>query len=293
MSVARDHCQPACRATGKIAGVLTLAATPIGNLGDASPRLKEALRSADIIVAEDTRVAKSLIRALEVSSHATFYSANEHTEAKAVHEILTRAIASEVLLISDAGMPLVNDPGFLLMREARARNIAVTIIPGPSAGLSALAVSGLPTDRFVHEGFVPKKGRAGFLASLTKEPRTLIFFESPHRLGSTLEDMVASFGPEREACVVRELTKMFEEIAWGTLEELAERFSGSVKGEIVVVVAGARDDGASLEDALLLVSDLIAQGAKRSEACATIAKGVGIPKAELYRASVAADAAQH
>lgn len=284
-----DHLRDgASGATGKIGLVLIVAATPIGNLGDASPRLREALASADIIVAEDTRVAKSLIRALGVSAHASFQSANEHSEAASVASIVTAAITSEVLLISDAGMPLISDPGYVLMSEARARNIPVSIIPGPSAGLSALAVSGLPTDRFVHEGFVPKKGREGYLEGLAREPRTLIFFESPHRLGSTLQDMAKVFGQQREACVVRELTKMFEEVAWGTLEELASRFSGSVKGEIVIVVAGAPSVTVTLDSALALVQAMMDEGIKRSEACARVAKDVGIAKGELYRASVSA-----
>jgi 16S rRNA (cytidine1402-2'-O)-methyltransferase len=266
--------------------VLIVAATPIGNLGDASPRLREALRTADIIVAEDTRVAKSLIRALEVTSRATFHSANEHSEAAGVAHILSEAMTSDVLLISDAGMPLVSDPGYVLMSEARRRSIPVSVIPGPSAGLSALAISGLPTDRFIHEGFIPKKGRPSYLQGLAREQRTLIFFESPHRLGATLLEMALAFGGSREACVVRELTKMFEEVAWGTLEELAERFSGSVKGEIVVVVAGAPAATGTMHDALALVAALIAEGIKRSEACATVAKDVGIPKGELYRASL-------
>lgn len=266
--------------------MLIVAATPIGNLGDASPRLKEALRTADMIVAEDTRVAKSLARALEVTTHAVFRSANEHSEAEGVSEILTAAISQSVLLISDAGMPLISDPGYVLVSQARARNIPVSIIPGPSAGVSALAVSGLPTDRFVHEGFVPKKGRDTYLQGLAHEPRTLIFFESPHRVGSTLADMARIFGSDREACVVRELTKMFEEIAWGTLEELALRFDGAVKGEIVVVVAGAPAGATTLDDALALVASLMSEGIKRSEACAKVAKDAGIPKAELYRASI-------
>lgn len=288
MSYADHLGDGASGATGKIGLVLIVAATPIGNLGDASPRLREALASADIIVAEDTRVAKSLIRALGVSAHASFQSANEHSEAASVASIVTAAIASKVLLISDAGMPLISDPGYVLMSEARARNIPVSIIPGPSAGLSALAVSGLPTDRFVHEGFVPKKGREGYLEGLAREPRTLIFFESPHRLGSTLQDMARVFGQQREACVVRELTKMFEEVAWGTLEELANRFSGSVKGEIVIVVAGAPSVTVTLDSALGLVQAMMDEGIKRSEACAQVAKDVGIAKGELYRASVSA-----
>jgi 16S rRNA (cytidine1402-2'-O)-methyltransferase len=285
---ARDDRRTAQGATGRIGLVLIVAGTPLGNLGDASPRLREALSRADIIVAEDTRVAKSLIRALDITSHASFMSANEHSESAGVQDILTQAITREVLLVSDAGMPLISDPGYVLVSQARARNIPVSIIPGPSAGVSALAVSGLPTDRFVHEGFIPKKGREGYLRDLAREPRTMIFFESPHRLASTLADMADAFGSTREACVVRELTKMFEEVAWGTLEELASRFSGPTKGEIVVVVAGAPATTSTLDEALVLVQALMGEGVKRSEACARTAKDVGIAKGELYRASVAA-----
>jgi 16S rRNA (cytidine1402-2'-O)-methyltransferase len=266
--------------------VLIVAATPIGNLGDASARLATALATADVIVAEDTRVAKSLIRALDLSSRAIFLSANEHSESSGVADILARAQTSNVLLISDAGMPLVSDPGYILVSRARALNVPITVIPGPSAGLSALAVSGLPTDRFIHEGFIPKKGRTGYFASLALEPRTLIFFESPHRLAQSLKDMVAVFGVDRPACVARELTKMFEEIAWGTLGELAVRFSGSVKGEIVIVLGGAPSRRGESDDALGAVRELMAQGMKRSEACAMVAKEWGIPKGELYQASV-------
>ncbi len=270
--------------------MLIVAATPIGNLGDASPRLREALASADIIVAEDTRVAKSLIRGLDIATHARFLSANEHSESAGADEIVSQAIASSVVLISDAGMPLVSDPGYLLVSAARVRNIPITVIPGPSAGLSALAVSGLPTDRFIHEGFIPKKGRTGYFESLANEPRTLIFFESPHRLAQSLGDMAQVFGGDRPACVAREITKMFEEIAWGSLRELAERFSGSVKGEIVVVVGGAPGRSGDVGGALDAVRALMSEGVKRSEACASVAKEWGIPKGELYRASHGGDA---
>lgn len=269
--------------------MLIVAATPIGNLGDASPRLKEALTTADVIVAEDTRVAKSLIRALDLTTHARFISANEHSESAGVDEIVTQAISSSVLLISDAGMPLVSDPGYVLVSTARARNIPITVIPGPSAGLSALAVSGLPTDRFVHEGFIPKKGRTGYFESLASETRTLIFFESPHRIRQSLLDMAEVFGTDRPACVAREITKMFEEIAWGALGELAERFSGNVKGEVVLVVGGAPSRSGDLAGALQAVQVLMDEGLKRSEACASVAKEWGIAKGELYRASVGGD----
>jgi len=270
--------------------VLIVAATPIGNLGDASPRLIEALRSAVIIVAEDTRVTKSLLRALGVSTEAKFLSANEHTESTVVNEVLSVALEQAVVLVSDAGMPLVSDPGYVLLSEARARGVGVSVIPGPSAGVSALAVSGLPTDRFVHEGFPPKKGRSGYLAALAGEKRTMVFFESPHRLAATLADMAEAWGAHRPACVVRELTKMFEEIAWGTLQELHERFQGTVKGEIVIVVGGASTGSGDMAQAVEAVNRLQGQGSQLSVACASVAKDFGLSKRELYQAVLAASA---
>jgi len=270
--------------------VLILAATPIGNLGDASPRLMETLHTADIIVAEDTRVAKSLLRALKITTAATFVSANEHTESQVTREVLNAAKDLTVVVVSDAGMPLVSDPGYVLVSAAREQGIPISVIPGPSAGVSALAVSGLPTDRFVHEGFVPKKGRTGYLEGLAEEKRTMVFFESPHRLASTLRDMADVWGAKRAACVAREITKLFEEIAWGTLEELADRFSGVVKGEIVIVVAGAPAASTDMAAAVLEVTELVGRGVQLSLACATVAKRTGISKRELYQASLDASA---
>lgn len=266
--------------------MLILAATPIGNLGDASPRLVEALSSADLLVAEDTRVLRKLMTALGVASKAAIRSANEHTEGAVAEEIWSAATSGNVLVVSDAGMPAISDPGFVLSRGARERGIPISVIPGPSAGLSALAVSGLPTDRFLHEGFVPKKGRLGYFESLQNEPRTMVFFESPHRLRDMLLDAAAVLGDQREACVAREITKMFEEIARGTLSELADHFSGSVKGEIVVVIAGAPAGAVELPEALQRVKQLVDTGMRRSEACQVVAKETGIPKSTLYRESV-------
>jgi len=268
--------------------VLLLAATPIGNLSDASPRLREALHTADVIVAEDTRVVSSLMKSLGVTTNATLLVANEHSEASQVKKIVALAEDSLVVVVSDAGMPLVSDPGYLLVSTARERGVPVSIIPGPSAGLSALAVSGLPTDRFVHEGFIPKKGRPAYLESLATEARTMIFFESPHRLHQTLSDMADVWGADRLACVARELTKLFEEVAWGSLAALRDRFAGGTKGEIVIVVAGQTGVATSLSSAVETVTSLIAGGMKRSDACAVVAKETGIPKSELYLASVEA-----
>ena len=266
--------------------MLLIAATPIGNLKDATPRLIEALENADLIVAEDTRVAKSLIKALQISTHANFLSANEHSEASQADAIITQSIDALVVLVSDAGMPLVSDPGYVLVSRARERGVPVSVLPGASAGLAALAVSGLPTDRFVHEGFVPKKGRISYLQSLAGERRTMVFFESPHRIHSALSDMAEVFGADRPACVARELTKFFEEVAWGTLSELAERFSSGARGEIVVVVGGATSDSGDPSQAIARVASLMAGGMKRSEACSLVAKETGIPKSQLYIQSV-------
>ena len=266
--------------------MLILAATPIGNLGDASARLREALVSADLLVAEDTRVLRKLMGALGVTSDARVVAANEHTEGSVAEDVWSTAVGGTVVVVSDAGMPAISDPGFVLSRGARERGIPISVIPGPSAGLSALAVSGLPTDRFIHEGFVPKKGRTGYFETLQGEPRTMIFFESPHRLHDMLQDAAAVFGGQREACVAREITKMFEEIARGTLSELAEHFSGVVKGEIVVVVAGAPAGAGGVPYAIASVRELVRLGMRRAEACALVAKETGIPKSTLYKESV-------
>lgn len=271
--------------------MLILAATPIGNLGDASPRLIDALGSADLIVSEDTRVTKSLLSALGVTTSARFVAANEHSERGVVDDVLELARDTSVVVVSDAGMPAISDPGYVMVREAREKGIPVSVIPGPSAGISALAVSGLPTDRFVHEGFIPKKGKENYLASLAHEPRTMVFFESPHRVGATLQDMAGAWGADRPACVVRELTKMFEEIAWGTLGELAERFSGQVKGEIVIVVGGAHSAGnVDMAQAVGLVQAEVAAGMTLSAAASHVAKQTGIAKRTLYQASLEANA---
>lgn len=270
--------------------MLIVAATPIGNLGDASPRLGTALETASIIVAEDTRRTKSLLRGLGITTTARFVSANEHNESSVVSEVLEVARDHPVVLVSDAGMPLVSDPGYALVSGARERGVPISVIPGPSAGISALAVSGLPTDRFVHEGFIPKKGKAGYLASLASEKRTLVFFESPNRLQATLRDMAEAMGPDRSACVVRELTKMFEEIAWGTLAELAERFAGPVKGEIVIVVGGAGAAQGDVDQAVVEVRARVAKGEQLSVACAEVAKEHGLSKRDLYQRALAASA---
>jgi 16S rRNA (cytidine1402-2'-O)-methyltransferase len=196
--------------------MLILAATPIGNLSDASARLIEHLGTVKFIAAEDTRTLLKLARGLNVTLDAKLYSLHEHNEAERVSQILEIAQTEDVLVVSDAGMPTVSDPGFVLVRAAIEAGIAVTVIPGPSAVLAALAVSGLPTDRFSFEGFLPRKSgeRKKLFQELLSDPRTLIFFESPHRIGQSLKDAMSVFG-ERRASVSRELTKKFEQTVRG------------------------------------------------------------------------------
>jgi len=269
--------------------MLVLAATPIGNIGDASKRLKEALSEADLLVAEDSRVLKKLMVALHVTNPAKILVLNEHTEQKLLGHVWTAAANGFVLVVSDAGMPTINDPGFGLVRGAHERGILVSVVPGPSAGLTALAASGLPTDRFCHEGFVPRKGRVQYFESLRNEARTMIFFESPNRLARSLNDAILVFGDEREACVAREITKIYEEIVKGSLSELREYFSQPTKGEVVLIIAGERGKSASLNDALASVELLIESGLRRAEACQRVAKTTGLSRRTLYRASIAND----
>ncbi|WP_075348923.1 16S rRNA (cytidine(1402)-2'-O)-methyltransferase [Algoriphagus marinus] len=218
---------------------LFLVPTPIGNLKDITLRAIEVLKSADVILAEDTRTSGSLLKHLEISRPLQSYHIfNEH---KTVQRLVDRMKAGEVFaLISDAGTPAISDPGFLLVREVLAAGLDVQCLPGPTALIPALINSGLPNDRFVFEGFLPhKKGRKTRIDNLVEEVRTMVFYESPHRLMKTLEQLSVAFGPERQACVSRELTKLHEENARGTLAELIEYYqTNPLKGEIVLTVAG-------------------------------------------------------
>ncbi len=273
--------------------VIILAATPIGNLGDASPRLREALAEASVIAAEDTRVASHLLQVLGIDNRPRLISMFEHNEGARVDEVLALAEAGSVLVLSDAGMPTISDPGYQLVAAARERDVPVTIIPGPSAVLSALAVSGLPTDRFSFEGFVPRKAgdRARAWAELKADRHTLIFFESPHRLAATLAEMAAVFGETRRASVCRELTKKFEQVKHGTLTDLADWAAEGVRGEIVVVVEGASSSAETVkegdEDDLVAEVLALAKGGLRlKDACAIVAERSGISKKELYSRTV-------
>ena len=222
--------------------MLILAATPIGNLGDASKRLIELLATAQHIAAEDTRELKKLATRLEIKLIAKLYSLHEHNEAGRLQQLIDIAKTQDVVVVSDAGMPTVSDPGFLLVRECIANDIEVSIVPGPSAVLSALAVSGLPTDRFSFEGFLPRKQgeRKAVFESLKQDRRTLIFFEAPHRILDALEDALVVMG-DRVASVSRELTKKFEHTERGLLSELISWAKTEPKGEMVLVIAGAQE----------------------------------------------------
>jgi 16S rRNA (cytidine1402-2'-O)-methyltransferase len=218
---------------------LFLVPTPIGNLKDITLRAIETLKSADVILAEDTRTSGMLLKHLEISRPLQSYHIfNEH---KAVEKLVERMKRGEVFaLVSDAGTPAISDPGFLLVREVLAAGLEVQCLPGPTAFVPALVNSGLPNDRFIFEGFLPhKKGRKTRIDSLLEESRTMIFYESPHRLMKTLEQFAEAFGPERQACVSRELTKLHEENVRGSLSELIDYYThNTLKGEIVLILAG-------------------------------------------------------
>lgn len=265
--------------------MIILAATPIGNLADASPRLVEAMVASKYIAAEDTRSLLKLANSLGVKLNARLFSLHEHNEGDRLKQILEIAESEPVLVVSDAGMPTVSDPGFLLVRAAVEAKIEVTVIPGPSAVLSALAVSGLPTDRFTFEGFLPRKqgDRRKMFASLSREPRTMVFFESPHRILESLEDAALELGAHRAATVSRELTKKFEHTARGSLSELVEWARSEPKGEIVLVIAGAVAAEVEVSDLVDQVMALLEDGAKLKEAVAEIAAAAGASKSDLYQ----------
>ena len=268
--------------------MLLLAATPIGNLGDASRRLVEALGTVTVIAAEDTRTTVQLLRGLGIENRPRLIALHEHNERDRAAELVELAREQDLLVLSDAGMPTVSDPGFVLVQAAIAAGVQVSVIPGPSAVLTALAVSGLPTDRFAFEGFLPRKGRLPALRALASETRTLVFFESPHRVADALRDLAEAFGADRPAAVCRELTKLYEEVARGTLAELAERFADGARGEIVLVVGGAPAASASLEDGVARVQTLVAGGARLKEAAAEVAEHTGLSRRDLYEEALRA-----
>jgi 16S rRNA (cytidine1402-2'-O)-methyltransferase len=276
--------------------VLVLAATPLGDSRDASPRLVAALGSADVIAAEDTRRLRSLAAALGVTPSGrivSFYDAVESARLGGLLESLRDG--QTVLLVTDAGMPSVSDPGFRLVAACVAEDLPVTCLPGPSAVTTALALSGLPCDRFCFEGFAPRKSgeRRKWLSGLVSEPRTAVFFESPHRIAATLADAAEVLGADRAAAVCRELTKPYEEVRRGGLGELAAWAADGVRGEITVVVAGAEPvevlDTGALVDRVLKIS---AGGVRLKDAVAEVAEESGVSKKALYDAAIIARAAR-
>jgi 16S rRNA (cytidine1402-2'-O)-methyltransferase len=275
-----------CAGTGENEAVIILAATPIGNLGDASKRLIEALENSEVIASEDTRTTIHLMRALGVENRPRLIAIHEHNETEKAAEIVEIARSIDVLVLSDAGMPAISDPGFPLVAAAAAAGVTVTALPGPSAVLTALAVSGLPTDRFTFEGFLPRKGRVTYFRSLAREPRTMVFFESPNRLPASLADLATALGPDRRVVVCRELTKLHEEVVRGTAAELADYFAEGARGEICVVVEGAPAIAADLPTAIAQVTALVGAGARLKEASAEVAEATGLSRRELYEGAL-------
>lgn len=275
-------------------GRLLIGATPLGQPKDASARLIEALATADVVAAEDTRRLRTLAQLLDVTPAGRVVSLYDQNEASRVPGLIGQiADGATVLLVSDAGMPLINDPGYRLVTACIEADLPVTCLPGPSAVTTALAVSGLPADRFCFEGFAPRRqaARRSWLRTLADEPRTCVFFESPRRLAECLDDAVAVLGGDRRAVVCRELTKTHEEIVRGTLAELADWSAGGVLGEITVVLAGgvARAD---LDALVAEVSALVDNGMRVKDACAqVVAAHPGAPsRRELYDAVLRARA---
>jgi 16S rRNA (cytidine1402-2'-O)-methyltransferase len=267
--------------------VIILAATPIGNLGDASKRLIEALSNAHVIAAEDTRTAIHLMRALDIDNRPRLIALHEHNETEKAAEIVELASTVDVLVLTDAGMPAISDPGFPLVAAAAAAGVTVTALPGPSAVLMALAVSGLPTDRFTFEGFVPRKSRVAYFSALAREERTMVFFESPNRLGDTLADLETALGGDRRVVVCRELTKLHEEVVRGTATELARRFADGARGEISIVVDGAAPATSDLPTGVARVLALVDGGLRLKEAAAEVAEQTGLSKRDLYEGALA------
>ena len=267
-----------------------LAATPLGDARDASPRLVAALGTADVVAAEDTRRLRALAAALGVTVRGRIVSHYDAVEAARLPALLA-AIHGDatVLVVTDAGMPAVSDPGFRLVAACVQEGLRVTCLPGPSAVTTALAVSGLPCDRFCFEGFVPRRdgARRRWLAGLAREQRTCVFFESPHRLAATLAEAAELLGADRRAAVCRELTKPYEEIRRDGLSALAEWAAGGVRGEVTVVVAGAPAPGppevADLTDEVI---ERVAAGERLKDAVAAVASSYGVSKRDLYQAAV-------
>jgi 16S rRNA (cytidine1402-2'-O)-methyltransferase len=275
-----------------VTGRLVLGGAPLGQPGDVGPRLRQAMASADVLAVEDTRRLHRLAQDLEVALSGRVVTFHESVERSRLPGLLAAlADGATVLLLTDAGMPSVSDPGYTLVRAAIEAGAEVTSVPGPSAVTTALAVSGLPCDRFCFEGFLPRKGgeRRSRLAGLADERRTMVFFESPHRLADALADAAGAFGDDREAAVCRELTKTHEEIRRGSLASLVEWAADGVRGEITLVVAGAVPGPVSLSPAELAAAVAVeeAAGATRKDAIRAVVVRTGLPRRTVYDAVVA------
>lgn len=282
---------------------LVVCGAPLGNAADASPRLGQVLASADVVAAEDTRRLRRLAADLGVRLSGRVVSCFEANEAARVPALLAALDSGQtVALVTDAGMPTVSDPGFRLVSAAAAAGHRVTVVPGPSAATAALAVSGLPSDRVVFEGFLPRSagGRRARLAALALEPRTLVIFESPRRVAASLAALAAAFGPERPAVLARELTKTYEQVLRGTLGSLAEAVAAEpVRGEVTLVIAGAGAEGgpggpggagAGAVDLAAAVAERERAGAGRKEAMAAVAAAAGVSRRVVYDAVLRARA---
>jgi 16S rRNA (cytidine1402-2'-O)-methyltransferase len=271
-----------------VAGVLFLVGTPIGNLGDLSDRARSTLAAVDLVVAEDTRRTGRLLKALGIrASMLSMFEGNEERRAAEIVERLEGG--ADVAVVTDGGMPLVSDPGYRVVRLAVERGLEVRVIPGPSAALAALVLSGLPTDRFSFEGFLPRRAgdRAARLSALRADPRTLVFFESPRRAAGLLRAIATAFG-DRRVALCRELTKLHEEVLRGTAEEvLAALGDRQLRGEVVLVVEGRRDPAPPDRDVMLAeLRGLVEGGMRTREAAHAVAERHGASANELYRAAV-------
>lgn len=269
-----------------MSGTLVLCATPIGNLGDVSPRLKDALASADVVFAEDTRRTAKLLNHLGVTTPTrSYFAGNERSRNEELRGLLTdgRTIA----LVSDAGMPVVSDPGFSAVNVAVACGATVTAVPGPSAPITAVALSGFTGDRFVFDGFLPRKGqdRVAAIASIATQQRPTVLFSATRRVASDLRDLADAFDPTRRVVVARELTKVHEEVWRGTLAEAADHWASiEPRGEFTVVVEGASDEVPDLDSALTMAKDRIDDGISMSDAVKEVSDATGVSRRELYDA---------
>lgn len=271
-------------------GTLFVVATPIGNLADLGERARAVLAQADFVAAEDTRHSGRLLESLGL--RRPFVSLHEHNEAARVPGLIERLAAGEnCVLVSDAGTPLVSDPGYRLVRAAQDAGIAVRVVPGPCAAVAALSIAGLPTERFAFEGFLPARAaaRRRRLERLADEARTLIFYEAPHRLAAMLADCAAAFGPEREGALARELTKLHESVQRAPLAQLAARVadgSEPARGECVVLIAGAPEAPPPAPELDPLLEALLARGVAPAAATAALRRATGRPRAEIYARAV-------